>query len=164
MRHPSLKELQDYFENETSEKASQKVRRHLEECNKCSKVMSEMAKVDILFAKSEGVEAPAHLQQEVMAKASELLASRRAIKELKSVKQEKRKQQLSKTIKALQELKEGALSELKIPVLQTAAISLFLIVLTKVATTETYIEYNQVISDDVQVVHSELLGDENEIY
>ena len=64
----------------------------------------------------------------------------------------------------LESLKIGALAELKIPVLQTAAISLFLVVLTKVATTETYIEYKQIISDDVQVISSELLGEDNEIY
>ena len=164
MKHPSFKLLQDYSENECSEQISKKVRLHLSECDKCSDVLSEMAKVDVFFSKHVVVETPEYLKAQVFSKAQVLLEQKREILHSKELKKEKRKEQVTEAISLLESLKNGALSEFKIPAMQTAAISLFLIVLTKVATTETYIEYNQLINDDVQVINSELLGDENEVY
>ena len=41
------KEHCDYFENEID---SSKLREHLDQCEKCSQVVTEMAKVDVLFS------------------------------------------------------------------------------------------------------------------
>lgn len=164
MKHPTLKQLQDYFENEISEQVSESLRAHLEECDKCSNILSEMAKVDVIFSKPIDLEVPRSIKNTVFANASVLLKTKRDKVDLKQAKKDKRKEQLVKTLDILKELKEGALSELKIPALQTAAISLFLVLLTKVATTETYIDNSQIINDDVRVINSEYLGDDNETY
>lgn len=164
MKHPSFKELQDYFECESPDDLSIRVKNHTENCDKCSHVLSEMAKVDVLFSKQEQIQVPVEVKDEVLSKAKYLLKQKRNSIQLSTDKKEKRKEKISEAISVLESLKQGALAEFKIPALQTAAISLFLIVLTKVATTETYIEYNQVISDDVQVISSELLGEDNETY
>lgn len=164
MKHPSYKILQDYFECETSEEVSSKIKTHIEICDKCSLVLSEMAKIDVLFSTQEQEQVRVKIKDEVFTKAQLLLKQKRDSLQVSSDKKERRKEKMSEAISILESLKQGALAEFKVPALQTAAISLFLIVLTKVATTETYIEHNQVISDDVQVISSELLGEDNEIY
>lgn len=164
MKHPSFKELQDYFECESSDDLSSRIKKHIETCDKCSQVLSEMAKVDVLFSKQDEVEVSSEVKEVIFSKAHLMLKKKRDSIQANVNKKEKRKEKVTEAISILESLKEGALAEFKMPALQTAAIGLFLVVLTKVATTETYIEYNQIISDDVQVVSSELLGEDNEIY
>ncbi len=164
MKHPNYKILQDYFESESSEEVSSKIKSHIENCDKCSLVLAEIAKVDVLFSAQEQEQVRVKIKDEVFTKAQLLLMQKRDSLQVSSDKKERRKEKVSEAISILESLKQGAFAEFKIPVLQTAAISLFLVVLTKVATTETYIEYKQIISDDVQVISSELLGEDNEIY
>lgn len=164
MKHPSLRQLQDYFENEVSEDFSTRIRKHLEECDRCSQILSEMAKVDIYFAKDKQFQIEPELKQEIFQNAKELLKYRKEKTDLKKQKRQVRKEQVSDFISKISEFREGAFSELKTPLLQTMAISLFLVIITKMGTTQTYIETKKIIKDDVEVIHSELLGEENETY
>ena len=164
MKHPSLKQLQDYFEHESSDFSEDMMRQHIEDCQQCSLVLAQMAKVDILFSKSEAITVSEETKEKVFSQASELLALKKNQIKAKQEQADIRKEKIQDTLQSIRELKESALSELKIPALQTVAISTFLIVLTKFATTHTTTENYQIINDDVQVISSELSGEEDEIY
>lgn len=164
MKHPSFKQLQDYFESEETGSFDFAIQRHMEQCDQCTKILEQMAKVDILFSKAEQMSLSQGVEDKIFSAASRLLEEKRQKIDVKNNQKLKRKERIDTAIKSFDDFKKNALSELKIPALQTAALSAFLILLTKYATTQTVIKNYKVISDDVQVITSELSGEEDEIY
>lgn len=162
MKHPSFKILQDYFENETN---SDKLRIHLHNCQKCSVVLSEMAKVDVLFSKANEIKVRGEVKKATFSAASVLLKELRDKKEIKSAKQENRKDKIENLVRFVRDWKEDALGELKLPALQVGSMAIMLFVITKVATTSVEVEHYQIINNDIEVTYSELQGlDTNEDY
>ena len=163
MMHPSLKQLQDYFENEKSNFNDNEMNSHLEACDKCSGVLSEMAKVDILVSKSAvRVDVSKEVKTNTLNSASELLAQMRTAKASKVEKKEKRVEKVNSVITDINELRKNALSELKLPVLQATAAMLVLGIVTEYSRTSTKIEENKIFNDEVTVVYSELQGENDE--
>ncbi len=153
MKHPSFKQLQDYFEAETN---SERIQEHLEECNRCSEIVGQMAKVDIIFSKSSKVEVSETIKKKIFHDASSLLRQRRELIQKNVNKKISRAELRTSILKKIKELRDDALSELHLPIFQSAALTVLLIIITKVATTSTEIEYYEIIENDMTVVYSEL--------
>jgi hypothetical protein len=165
MKHPSLKQLQDYFENEESSFNDEQMKSHLDSCDKCSAILSEMAKVDILISKSSrSVVVSEEVKINTLSNANALLAQIRQSKASKVEKKEKRIEKVNSVITDINELRKNALNELKFPALQAAAAMLVLGVVTEYARTSVEIEEYKILNDEVTVVYSELQGDKNEDY
>jgi hypothetical protein len=161
--HPNLKQLQDYFENEKSNFDNDQLKKHLGECDKCSLVLSEMAKVDILFSKTKAtVEVTELVKNETLSKANTLIAQIRIAKNEKIERKEKRIEKVTSVITDINEIRRNALSELKLPALQAAAAMLVLGIVTEYARTSTEVENYKIFNDEVTVVYSELQGENNE--
>ena len=163
MKHPSLKQLQDYFENEKSNFNDDQMKSHLDSCNKCSSILSEMAKVDILISKSNrSIEVSKEVKVSTFNSANALLAQMRQSKASKVEKKEKRVEKVNSVITDINELRKNALNELKLPVLQAAAAMLVLGIVTEYSRTSIEIKENKIFNDEVTVVYSELQGENNE--
>jgi len=161
--HPSLKQLQDFFENEKSNFDNDQLKKHLSSCDKCSVILSEMAKVDILFSKTkETVEVTELVKNETLSKANTLLSQIRSAKNEKVERKEKRIEKVTNVITDINEIRRNALNELKLPVLQAAAAMLVLGVVTEYSRTSIETEEYKILNDEVTVVYSELQGDMNE--
>jgi hypothetical protein len=159
MNHPSLKNLQDYFEAEVN---SLKIKSHLDSCDRCSLIVGQMAKVDILFSKTNEVIVSESVKTEIFSKASFLLKQKREQVELDVVKKNMRVQKKEEILKRISMLRSNALAELQMPILQSAALMVLLVVFTKVSTTHREIEHYKIIENDTAVFYSELQGDEDE--
>jgi hypothetical protein len=159
MNHPSLKDLQDYFEAEVN---STHIKLHLDSCERCSLIIGQMAKVDILFSKSAKIEVSKPVKEKVFANALLLLKEKREKIDLRLEKKNLRAQQREDILKKIAKLRRDALSELQMPIMQSAALAMLLIVFTKLSTTHTEIEHYKIIENDTAVIYSELQGDNNE--
>lgn len=163
MKHPSLKNLQDYFENELDTKHATAIKEHTDECQRCSLILSEIAKVDVLFSKAIKGNVSPEVKSQTLKRASTLLKQRRAKTSQRKESSRLRKEKLDQAQEAFINWHLEALRELKIPALQAASLSLFLVVLTKLSTTQNLVIEDKLIDDSVQVIYSEGEGEYNEV-
>jgi hypothetical protein len=165
MKHPGLNVLQDYFEAETE---SLQIKSHLEECDRCSRIISEMAKVDIYFSRDKSTEVSSEVKEKVFTNASKLLIARRKTITAGLEKKRSRQEKSERVLQKISKLRSDALSELKLPIMQSAALAMAILVFTKVSTTHTKTEYYNIIDNDIQVLDAEaqkddVIGEDNEI-
>lgn len=163
MKHPSLHDLQDYFEGESTPKLESKIHQHLDECDRCSLILSEMAKVDILFSKHKKIEVTKKTKEAIFNEAFNLLDKKKEKIEFKSSLKEKRKDKVRDFSKKIEELLEFGFRELSNPIVHAASLALILGVVTEVARTETETKDINIIENHISVVYSELQGDNNEM-
>lgn len=154
MKHPTFKAIQDYFEGESSDK-SQKLSEHFKSCDRCSTVLAQMAKVDILFSKQEMSRPSATIKNETFLKASELLKLKRNKRE--------HKHDYSKRFKEItyniHELLSETLITWRSPLIQVGSLCIIMIVFTKISTEKTYIKKYKLIQDEPQIIYSEYAGE-----
>lgn len=153
MKHPSIKVLQDYFENEAESKTVDSLSNHIKNCNKCSLILSEIAKLDIIFAKSEVKDVPLDLKEKTMSKANLVLKRRRELLKEKSLKAQTKQSRRERV---------SAFVDLKMPALQASALLLFIVVFTEVSRTEVITINEKVINNEFKVFYSDLEGEINE--
>ena len=120
MKHPSFKDLQDYFEAELE---SREISMHIEHCNRCSKIMSEMAKVDILVSKLKK-DKEYSKKEELFRDAAKLLSKRRESIEKSMAKENEKYQRKLKISLIMANLSSLTTGQLKSLVFQFATISL----------------------------------------
>ena len=161
-QHPSLKTLQDYFSGEAEVEKLPRLKKHLAECDECSKILSEMAKVDILFSHSKKVLVSKKTKTEIMKKADMFFTEIEQTKAATLAKKEKQKEQVDLMVRFLREWREGALSELKMPIMQATSLAILVVVATQMARTTTMIENYKIVNDEVEITYSELEGDLDE--
>jgi len=159
MKHPSFKKLQDYFEAEGDDES---ITPHVEVCDRCSGILAEMAKVDVFFSNVKDIKVSEKTKSEVFFKASNLLEQKRELRDSKRDQKNLLLERKKKIIETVSEMRESALSELKLPVLQSAMLTILIVVFTKISTTEIEIETYKIIDSETSVFYSEDLGDENE--
>lgn len=159
MIHPSLKHIQDYFENEIKhDEDVQRVQKHLDSCDRCSLILSEMAKVDILVAKNNSKRPSASIKLDTLNSGFAILAKKRAQADL----DQKRKDRAYEALKGLQNLKQQAMKELTIPLLQTAVICIILTTFVSISSESSYTEKYEIIPNEVGVFTSDYIGENNE--
>ena len=161
MNHPSYRELQDYLESETNSKL---IRTHLDHCERCSLIVAQMAKVDILVLKTKELKVSESTKKSIFMQASTLLEAKRNQAQKKQSKKEVRIQKKDEFIQRLSRLNAGALQELRAPLLQSVFLTVLIIVFTKVSTTHRKIEKYKIIENDFSVTYSENQGDSIENY
>ena len=162
MKHPSLKELQNYFENESSVEKSERISLHLKTCDKCTFILSQMAKVDILISQSKQVEVPGKLASKTKSNALALLKEKRAELKKEQIAIESRKDRNEKIVNFVKDYKANLLNDLKLPVMQASALFILMGVLTEISRTETIISDEKIINNEFTVFYSELEGESNE--
>lgn len=163
MKHPSLVILQDYFEGELSNSKERLLQLHLEQCDRCSMVLSEMAKVDILFSKKEKIVVSQELKEKVFSDVFALLDKKIENKETKLNKKEERIAKVKTLSTELKGLLDFGIRELSNPLVQAASLVLILGLVTEIARTQTETKQINIIDNHVNVVYSELQGDQNEM-
>ena len=77
MKHPKLSTLQDYFENELNEVQSGLVKGHLLDCDQCTGILSQMAKVDTSVRKTTKTVISDELKSRIFSDAKVLLEAKR---------------------------------------------------------------------------------------
>lgn len=154
MKHPTYKIIQDYFEGEISDE-NQKLISHFEDCNKCSIILAQMAKVDILLSRKAVSKPSVSVKQETFLAASKLLELRR--------KRVNRSKVYSHKIKNLSEYLNNLSKDISLdwrnPFIQISTICILMVVVTKFSTERTYIKKYKLIQDEPQIIYSEFAGD-----
>lgn len=151
MKHPSFKDLQDYFEAELE---SREISMHMENCNRCSEIMSEMAKVDILIGKLKK-DKEYSKKEELFRDASKLLSKRRENFEKSTAKLNKKNQRKLKINLMVSELSSLTTGQLKSLVFQFATISLILFFMFRFSIHRKQISKHNLINNNVEVFYSE---------
>lgn len=127
MKCPSYEILQDYFEGLTADSVSDKTHAHLEACDHCSTVLSEMAMVDQFFLTADAPAPEAALENKVFLAASSVLNERRRrAKEIK-----RRKAERQEFLDSLKDLKDYISHEGRAPALQLAGLSAIALYVTQ---------------------------------
>jgi len=162
MKHPSLKDLQEYFENETGEARSIDLSAHLKTCDKCTFVLSQMAKVDILISKAKLKEVPETLSLRVKARALEALREKRSELKTSRIHAEYKKERKEKIRNFISDYKANLFDDLKLPVMQASALFILMGVLTEVSRTEIIANDEKLINNEFKVYYSELEGELSE--
>ena len=155
MKHPSMKVLQDYFEAEIN---SKQLIQHVNECERCSLILSEMAKVDVLYQRTDKIEISLKTRESVFDNAKSLLNERKSKTESKS----KRKEVQLNTIESIKNFHQGLLNEFAPLLIQSTAAVILIFLYTKISTTQTEIIKYQIIDNNVHEVYSDYQGDQNE--
>ncbi len=151
MKHPSFKDLQDYFEAELE---SREISMHMENCNRCSEIMSEMAKVDILVSKLKKDEEYSK-KEKLFRDASKLLSQRREDIEKSTAKLNKKNQRKLKINLMVSELSYLTADQLRRFLFQFASICLFLFFIFRVSIHKKQISKHNLINNNVEVFYSE---------
>lgn len=165
MNHPSLRDIQDYYENESNDKVSSDIAKHIESCTKCSIIIAQIAQVDILFYKSVKEKVmPSGLRQKTLEAAMEALAKRKVEKERFEEAKQSKDRTNEKVINFITESSINILNGMKKPAMQVATILLIVTTITEVARTKTFISKNNLIKNKFEIIYSKTEGDKNENY
>jgi hypothetical protein len=162
MKHPSIKSIQDYFENETDSSNSNSISKHIKQCEKCSLVLAEMAKLDILFSQVKEVETPSKLKAETISKASLVLQKRRQAHKVEKIERALKEERNEKVVTFVKNYKRTLFQDLKLPALQASALFILMGVLTEISRTEIITSEDKIINNDFKVFYTDLEGDKNE--
>lgn len=146
MKHPQLRVLQDYIEYELNEVQSELVREHLLNCDQCSNVLAQMAKVDTRVRQRPETQVSEAARARLFADASALLARKR-----QQIAAEKRKvQEREEAMQDWRELFQNFLGEFRVPALQLAGLSAAVAILIVMNQTESITVYKP-LSESVGV-------------
>jgi hypothetical protein len=162
MKHPSIQNLQDYFENETKSSKSQLISTHVKSCDKCSLILSEMAKMDIIFSQSKSIAAPLNLRDKTLSKTNLILQKRREALKESQIEKKLKEERNEKVVSFVKNYKRSIFQDLKLPALQASALFILMGVITEISRTETITSEDKIINNEFKVFYSELEGDKNE--
>jgi hypothetical protein len=155
MKHPKVYTLQEYFENHTDTQLSGKIKNHLSECDRCSLIVSEMAKIDILFAKTHSESLPINKKEILLNKAQTLLAQKRSSIDLQAKKRDELRIRKEKILDRVSDYQVSLFGEMKRPILQTTALLIVCAVFTEFSRSSLVTINNKIINSDVRIFYSE---------
>jgi hypothetical protein len=155
MKHPKVHTLQEYFENHTDTQMSEKIKTHLSECDRCSLIVSEMAKIDIIFAKTQSESLALNKKEILLRKAKTLLAQKRSNIELQAKKEDQLRIKKEKILGRVSDYKVSLFGEMKRPILQTAVLLIVCAAFTEFSRTSLVTINKKTISGDVRIFYSE---------
>ncbi len=158
MKHPQFSTLQDYFENELSDVQSRLLKEHLLDCNECSLILSQMAKVDTKF-KSQNLRTVSSFTRE------RIFSDARRVLEEKKTKihnAQKKAKVLEDWTQDMKDLIATAINDLRAPAFQLASVSA-VIAFVIIANQSEQISINKPLSEEVVVyTHGENVTVEGE--
>lgn len=146
MKHPKLSMLQDYLENELNKIQSGLVKEHLLDCDQCTLILSQIAKVDTTIKSGARIPVSVQTKNRIFADAKNVLQEKR-----KKIETAQDSANLHK--KLFQELLDflrNMVNEFKAPVFQLASLTLVIGFIFSTAQTKQLI-VNKPLSDDVVV-------------
>lgn len=155
MKHPLSSTLQEYFENELNDYQSHLVRDHLLNCNSCTHVLSQMAKVDTHFKNSKKAEVSCGLKARILTEANVLLAEKREIYQLKTESQQAKIIERKEKIRKINDKWIELASELKVPMIQLASVTAMITFLLLSNRVERKIIYEPFDDKVMVMTHSE---------
>jgi DNA polymerase II small subunit/DNA polymerase delta subunit B len=161
-KHPTIKDLQDYFESETNNQKTKSLSNHVKGCDKCSLVLSEMAKIDILFSKEIEKEIPKALRETTISKAKLALQFKRQALKAKEIDLIAKSERKEKVVTFVRDYKRTLFQDLKLPAIQASALFVLMGVLTEISRTEIITSDEKIINNEFKVFYSELEGEKNE--
>ncbi len=151
MKHPKLSTLQDYFENELNEVQSGLVKGHLLDCDQCTGLLSQMAKVDTSAKKTTKTVISDELKNRIFSDAKVLLEAKRK----KIAMAENNSKATEEWFQGMGALVQNAISELKVPAFQLASLSLLIGYIVTVNQVEKVIEQKPLSEEVVIYTHGE---------
>jgi len=151
MKHPKLSTLQDYFENELNEVQSGLVKGHLLDCDECTMMLSQMAKVDTCLKKTAKSVVSDALKSRIFSDAKVLLEAKRKKIEVA----ENYSKATEEWFQSMGALVQNAISELKVPVFQLASLSILIGYIVTVNQVEKVIEKKPLSEEVVVYTHGE---------
>lgn len=151
MKHPKLSTLQDYFENELNLVQLDIVRDHLLDCDVCTKMLSQMAKVDTCAKNITTIVIPEELKRRIFSDAKILLEGKRTRIEIA----ENDSKVMEEWLDDMGALVQNAISELKVPAFQLASLSILIGYIATVNQVEKVIEQKPLSEEVVIYTHSE---------
>lgn len=122
MKHPKLSTLQDYFENELNSVQVTLVKEHLLDCNECTFMLSQMAKVDTRFKTINKMLVSDELKNRIFSDAKKILEEKRE----KIQTSENHVRVREEWLQHYGELFQSAVSELKVPAFQLASVTILI--------------------------------------
>ncbi len=122
MKHPKLSTLQDYFENELNSVQSEILKNHLMDCNQCTLVLSQMAKVDVRFKMNTQEPISNAAKDKIFANAKVLLEMKRK----KIADAQDKSKQFEEWHRGMKDLILNSFKEFKVPAFQLASLTLLL--------------------------------------
>lgn len=152
MKHPSFSTLQDYFENELNQIRSELVKDHLLDCDKCTSILSQMAKVDTRFKSAGTMTVPEHLKQRIFSDAKAMLEEKR--KQIEEHNQ--RTKPFDEWMQEMRLLVQQNLIEFKAPTLQLASLTLVIGFVVAANRNEQIVTTKPLSEEVVVYTHSEM--------
>ncbi|MBI2519052.1 MAG: hypothetical protein HYV97_01485 [Bdellovibrio sp.] len=118
MKHPRLSTLQDYFENEMNEIQIGLLKEHLLDCDQCTLILSQMAKVDNKVKSVSRIPISEQTKKRIFTEAKARLQAKRNKLDVDQHCARNREERM----KELKDLLRNALSEFRAPALQVASL------------------------------------------
>lgn len=151
MKHPKLSTLQDYFENELNEVQSGLVKGHLLDCDQCTGILSQMAKVDTSAKKTTKTIISDELKSRIFSDAKIYLEGKRKKIEMA----ENDSKAAEEWFRGMGALAQNAIFEFKVPAFQLASLSILIGYIVTVNQVEKVIERKPLSEEVVVYTHGE---------
>lgn len=127
MKHPTTYVLQDYFENALNPVQERIVKDHLLNCDKCTRILSEMSIIERKLKDAKTAAVPEALKLRILKDAGDLLQQKRQARFDKKNRQESRVQKQKEIFDSVRDMWEFFQTDLKTPALQFCSVSLVLV-------------------------------------
>ena len=129
MKHPHLSVLQDYFENELNAVQTSLLKEHLINCDVCTGILSQIAKVDTSVKSIAPQKVSPVIRAKIFVDAKQLLVQKRLALEEEIQVALNRVQARDEMVRATTNLWKEMLIELRLPALQLASVSIMVAVI-----------------------------------
>jgi len=129
MNHPQVSVLQDYFENELTTVQSTVVKEHLLNCDHCTSILAQMAKVDSSLKSIPQETVSLASKDRIFSDAKFLLSNKRAAIEAEARMAASRTHAREAAIRASYQLWKDTWEDIRVPALQLASVSMVVAVL-----------------------------------
>ncbi len=162
MNHPSIKDIQNYFESIEDKSKTTSLKKHIESCDKCTLILSQMAKIDILLNKDSEVEVSTKVQAETFFKASSLLKEKRLNLKKEKIQKEIKLENIQVIKNFLTNYTNSTLKNLKYPLAQASALLVLIAFLTEASRDKEIIQSEKILKNEFSVVYAESEGEISE--